>query len=120
MDKAYFRFKEHPGDLLRNSSLTELPNPKVNLEDFLIWFLGDYQSDTRVTYLDDLYKLLYNEFSTKADEKQFMEFCGKRSLPKLKAEIELTEHRLLNEAYQNFYFLISNNKIEIIGSNSLQ
>lgn len=45
MKKKYFRFKEHPGDLLRGTLIKELPNPEKEQDDFLLQFLPCYQTD---------------------------------------------------------------------------
>jgi hypothetical protein len=71
MSKVCFKYKSHPGDLLRNSEKTELPNPDSNLEDFLIWFLDNYQSDSRISYIDDLSKLVDDEFVDENDRVIF-------------------------------------------------
>jgi hypothetical protein len=114
MEKLYFRYKVHPGDFLRNSDVVELPNPNDNLEDFLIWFLRNYQSDNRITYIDDLYKLLHNEFSNESDKADFIKQIGTKSVAEIQEEISLVESELKSEAYENFYHLILSNKIEII------
>ncbi len=59
MRKIYFKCKTQPGDLLRDTSVVKLPDPETNLEDFLVWFLPDYQSSNDVAYLNDLAKMLY-------------------------------------------------------------
>ena len=116
IENVYFRYKEHPGDFFRDISPIELPNPKTNLEEFLVSFLKDYQGDSSVAYLDDLYKLLFDEFSNEVDQNKFIQLYGKRPIEALNAEIKLTEENLLAEAYKNFYFYLSNDKIEIIES----
>ncbi|MCI3936655.1 hypothetical protein MQX03_05560 [Chryseobacterium aahli] len=114
MTKIYFKFNEHPGDFLRNTDVIELPNPKGDLENFLVQFLKHYQSDEKVTYLDDLYKLLDNDFFEETDKNKFINFIGNKTESEIKNEIKLVENELINEAYQNFYNLIQTNKIQII------
>jgi len=114
MNKIYFKYKEHPGDLFRNTAVAEFPNPDENLEDFLVWFLTNYQSDSRVTYLNNLYKALHNEFTDESERVEFIKYSGKHTKQEIEKEIEITEQELKNESYQNFYSLILRNKIEII------
>lgn len=120
MEKLFFRYKVHPGDLLRNSDVVELPNPNDNLEDFLIWFLHKYQSDNRITYLDDLNKLLYDEFSSEEDRSIFIKQLGNKTDIEIQEEADLVENDLIIEAYKNFYHLLLSNKIEIVSSNEKQ
>jgi len=42
MNTISFKYKEHPGDLLRNTDIIRLPNSDDNLEDFFVWFLNNY------------------------------------------------------------------------------
>lgn len=114
MNTISFKYKQHPGDLLRNADLVQLPNPTENLEDFLVWFLNNYQSDDRVAYLDDLFKLLHNEFDDSTEEEKFIKMIGKKTEKEIEKEIKSVENVLKNEAYKNFYDLILNNKIELI------
>ena len=113
MNNIYFRYKEHPADLLRSTDIVELPNPEENLEEFLVWFLKNYQSDSQVTYLNDLYKLLHNDFTNESDEADFIEFSGKQTEKEIREEINLTELKLKNKGYQNFHELVQENKIEV-------
>ena len=39
MNNIYFKYKDHPGDFLRNTDVIELPNPQDDLENFLVQFL---------------------------------------------------------------------------------
>jgi len=91
----------------------ELPNPDENLEGFLIWFLRTYQSDSRVTYVDDLYKLLHNEFSNEEDRMELLQQVGTKTNIEIQEEIKLVEDELKKEAFENFYKLILSNKIEL-------
>ncbi len=117
MNKLYFKYKVHQGDFLRNTDIVELPNPNDNPEDFLIWFLSNYQSDNRIAYIDDLYKLLYNEFSTEEGKAEFINQIGPKTDKEIQEEINLIEDELKIEAYSNFYNLLLSNKIEIISDN---
>ncbi len=117
MKKILFRYNAHPGDLLRNTDVVELPNPNDNLEDFLIWFLHNYQSDNRITYIDDLNKLLQNEFSIEEDRADLIEQIGTKTDKEIQEEIHFVEKSLKAEAYQNFYHLLLSNKIEILSNN---
>lgn len=117
MKKLFFQYKVHPGDLLRNADIVELPNPKDNFEGFLVWFLNNYQSDNRIAYIDDLYKLLHNEFSSEEDRSDFIKQIGNKTAAEIEDEIDLVEDKLKVEAYKNFYHLLFSNKIEIVSSN---
>ena len=66
-----------------------------------------------MTYLNDLYKLLLNDFTTESDEADFIEFSWKQTEQEIKEEIGLVEQKLKKEAYQNFYELVRGNKIEV-------
>lgn len=114
MDKVYFRYKEHPGDVVRSADTIALPNPDEKLEDFLVWFLYNYQSDSRVAYVDDLFKLLYNEFSDNNEKEKFISIVGEKTEDCIREEIKFIENKLKNEAFNNFYNLVLNNKIELI------
>ena len=114
MNKVSFKYKEHPGDLLRSTDLVELPDPYKNTEEFLIWFLVNYNSDERVGYFNDLFKLLDKEFSDEVEEVKFLEIFGKQTDTEIRQEIAIVEDELRNAAFRNFYNLILNNKIEII------
>jgi hypothetical protein len=114
MKKILFKYKEHPGDLFRNTDVIELPNPDNNLEDFLIWFLDNYQSDKRIAHIDDLSKLVENEFLDENEKERFKNFIGNKTQEELLSEIELIENELKAEAFRNFYYLLLSNKIEIV------
>jgi len=114
MKKILFKYKEHPGDLFRNTDVIELPNPDNNLEDFLICFLDNYQSDKRIAHIDDLSKLVENEFLDENEKERFKNFIGNKTQEELLSEIELIENELKAEAFRNFYYLLLSNKIEIV------
>jgi hypothetical protein len=114
MKKILFKYKEHPGDLFRNTDVIELPNPDNNLEDFLICFLDNYQSDKRIAHIDDLSKLVENEFLDENEKERFENFIGNKTQEELLSEIELIENELKAEAFRNFYNLLLSNKIEIV------
>jgi len=114
MNNIYFKHKDHPGDFLRNTDVIELPNPQSDLENFLVQFLKHYQSDERVTYLDDLYKLLDNEFFNEEDKNKFIQLIACKNDQEIKNKIQLVESELKNEAFKNFYNLIQTKQIEII------
>lgn len=118
MEKVYFRYKEHPGDLFRNTEIRKLPDPQVDLEGFLIWFLNDYQSDDRIALLDDYYKILNDEFSVEEVYSRYPETTC-QSKDDISKEIKGMEKELLKEAYENFYTSIYSSRIEIIGRNEI-
>ena len=114
MNTISFKYKEHPGDLLRCTDVIQLPNPNEKLEDFLVCFLNNYQSDERVTYIDDLIKLLNNEFVDEIEKERLIKVIGNKTDKEIKEQIKSVENDLKNEAYNNFYNLILNKKIELI------
>ena len=114
MDTVYFKYKEHPKDLLRSTDTVKIPNPVDDLEGFLIQFLKCYQSDERVAYIEDLYKFIDDEFFDEADKNSFIEIIGNKNEQEIKAEIQRIETELKNEAYVNFYNLVQTKQIEII------
>ncbi len=114
MSKVFFRYKIHPGDLLRNTDFTELPNPDKNIEDFLIWFLDNYQSDKRIAHIDDLSKIVNEELEDKAEKGDINAIRSDKSKEELLSEIELIENELKAEAFKNFYHLLLSQKIEIV------
>jgi hypothetical protein len=114
MNNIYFKFKNHPGDFLRNTDVNELPNPQNDLENFLVQFLRSYQSDERVTYLDDLYKLLDDEFFNEEDKNKIIQISSCKTEQEIKNKIQQVENELKNEAFNNFYNLVQTKQIEII------
>ncbi len=114
MNTLSFKYKEHPGDFFRNTDITTLPNPQEDLESFLVQFLKKYQSDERVTYIDDLYKFLYDEFFNDEDKQEFIKRIGIKTEKEIKTEIQKIENELKNEAFSNFYNLVLTKQIEII------
>ncbi len=114
MKRVYFRYKTHPGDLLRNSNFMELPNPDKNLELFLIWFLDNYQSDKRIAHIDDISKIINDEFIDLDEKSNLKPIRVDKSKEELLIEITLVENELKAEAYKNFYHLLLSQKIEII------
>lgn len=114
MNKVYFKFKEHPGDFLRNTDSVELPNSQENMENFLVQFLTNYQSDEKVSYLDDLYKLLDNEFFNEEDKNKLIQLTNCKTDQEIKNKIQLVECELKNEAFGNFYNLVQTKQIEFI------
>ena len=114
MDTIKFKFNHHPGDFLRNTDITDLPNPDNDLQTFLLWFLKDYQSDDRIAYLDDLYKLFNDENPDDSNYYKYILDNGIKTKSQIKEEINLLEEKLKDEGYRNFYHLFLNRKIEII------
>lgn len=111
---VYFKFKQHPGDFLRSNIAIELPNPDEDLENFLVQFLKHYQSDERITYLDSLSKLLYNEFLNEEDKARFIKINGLKTSNEIIDEIQTIERKLKEEAFESFYNLILTKQIKII------
>ena len=116
MNIINFKYKEHPGDFLRNTDIIMLPNPEEDLESFLVQFLHHYQSDERVTFLDGLYKLIDDEFYPNEDTENFIKIIGNKSEQEIRKEILQIENELKNEGYTNFYNLVLTQQIEILGN----
>lgn len=115
-NKIYFKFNEHPGDLFRNRSIIELRDPENDLENFLVQFLKHYQSDERIAYVNDLYKLLYEEFYDEEDKIRFIKINGFKTSDEIIDEIQTIEHKLKEEAFENFYHLTITKRIDLIYS----
>jgi hypothetical protein len=92
----------------------ELPNPDKNLELFLIWFLDNYQSDKRIAHIDDISKIINDEFIDLDEKSNLKPIRVDKSKEELLIEITLVENELKAEAYKNFYHLLLSQKIEII------
>jgi hypothetical protein len=114
MNNIKFKFKDHPGDFFRSSDTITLPNPQDDLEFFLVQFLKHYQSDERVTYIDDLHKLIDNDFSNEEDKNDLIKVIGNKTEQEINHEIQIIESELKKEAYENFYNLVQTKQIEII------
>jgi sulfatase maturation enzyme AslB (radical SAM superfamily) len=115
MQTQFFRYKAHPGDFFRNTNPVKLPNPEEELEDFLVQFLPHYQSDERLASLDDLTKYLDNELLDETLIAKIKEHFGSDIQEQsIKKEIERLEKELIQDAYKNFYSLVSTNKIELL------
>lgn len=110
----FFRYINHPGDFFRNSEIVELPNPDKDLEKFLVWFLTNYQSDDRIAYLEDLYKIKNKEIHSDLEKSRFINEHDLKNDISIKKEIYSIEKKLKHEAYQNFYHLLLNKKIELV------
>lgn len=114
MKTIFFRFREHPGDLLRGTLDKKLPNPEEDLDDLLLQFLPCYQTDDTVAFLNDLYKLYNEEFGEEEEMLRFVKYIGGAKTKKeIQIKINEVENDLMMRAYQNFYQLILENKIEI-------
>ncbi|WP_289024288.1 hypothetical protein [uncultured Salegentibacter sp.] len=111
---TFFKFKKHPGDFFRNTDIIELPNPDNNLDDFLIWFLDCYQSDERIARVNDLSKLIENEFVDESEKSKFIKEIGEKGNTEILVDIKNIETELKNEAFKNFYKLLLKNEIEVI------
>lgn len=115
MENIKYRYKKLPGDFVRSTAILELPNPNKELENFLVQFLPHFQSDERVTYADDLYKLLDDDFYFEEDKIEFINTSGIiNSEKEIKEEIQIVMKELIDSAYKNFYSLVLTNEIEII------
>lgn len=113
MKNIYIKFRKHPGDVFRNTEKSIIPNPIKNQEDFLVNFLTHYQSDQRIADLDDLYKVLYNEFSDEIYENTLLNQKEIDTKTDLQNQIDELEEELMREAYRNFYEWILVGRIEV-------
>ncbi len=89
-------------------------DPKEDLENFLIWIHPWFQSDEDVAYINYLYKLYYDEFKSEEAKNEVLPFCELEAKEEIMEEISCKYDKLKKEAYENFYHLVMENKIEII------
>ena len=78
MKNILFKFKKLPSDLLRGTSTLQLPDPEKDLDTFLVQFLPLYQTDNTVSYVNDLYKLLDDDFQDDDDLIKFINFLNSK------------------------------------------
>ncbi len=108
----FFKYKNHPGDLFRDTSIQSLPDFEKDKESFWIWFLPNYSTSKTVSYLNDLYKWvedIHDGFVNSKFERQF----GRMTLDEINEQIKCTEDRLDLESLMNFYKLINHQEIEL-------
>jgi len=110
--QVYFRFREHPGYLFRDTDLLELPDPDKDQDSFLVQFLPNYQSSQTVAYLNDLYKL--RDYDSDEDRANIIDRVGDLTSEEVENEIDSVTQVLYFDALINFYDLVLNNKIEIV------
>jgi hypothetical protein len=110
-----FKFKQHPGDLMRDASIKPIPDPIKEQEDFWLWFHPCYQSSQDIADLDDLYKLLHDECDDDdLLENEFYEPYTALSKPELQKVIDEYEMGITADCFENFYQLVASGMIEII------
>ena len=107
-----FRFKEHPGDLLRNTSISLLP--EMGSEDFVISFYPCYQNSQDVANLNDLYKIWYDELSDEDDHNIFINEFRNNTKEDINRLIHEYEFKINHDCCQHFYHLVRTGTIEII------
>ena len=114
--KVYFRFKNHPGDLFRDTSIQSLPDPIHEQEAFWVWFHPCYQISDDVSELNDLYKLLHDEDfdeDFKSDNSWYVYYSA-MSKEEIKSAIAEYELAITHQSLENFYRLVRNGEVEII------
>src|SRR5690625_344046 len=109
---VYFQYKNPPGDLFRNTDIIEFPD--MESEEFLVWFLPNYQGDFNVAFLNDLYKLYYDEFDKEDEKQDFLNHYDFKNKTEIKNEISVVEKELKQNALENFYRLVRNGEVRII------
>jgi len=119
---THFRYKKHPGDLFRNTSVRLLPHPYKNQEDFWVWFHPSYHRSEDISDLGDLYKQLhetsYQENTTAASKN---EQCHREaSKERLFEEIKSLEQKIYQDCFENFYLLIIEGRIELIDNHQIE
>ena len=113
MEKIYFKYNEQTKDWFWDEKTHALPNPQKDIQQFLNWFLKDYETDKRVLYLKDLYKI--RSKSLKIEEEQEIKLKYKlKPESEVEEEIKNLEENLRLEACENFYELLMQNKIKIV------
>lgn|SRR5699024_7136474 len=108
----YFKYKNHPGDLLRDDSVQRLPNFNTEKEDFRVWFHPDYSGSETVAYLNDLYKWL-DEKLDEEEEQKFLQYYGAMTKEEIEVEIERTEAVLDLESLEGFWRMVEIGKVLI-------
>lgn len=112
---THFRYKKHPGDLFRNTSIQLLPHPYKNQSDFWVWFHPSYHRSEDIADLSELYKQLHDfsgkEGTTKANQELCYTGISKERLAK---DIKLLEHKIYQDCFENFYLLVIEGHIELI------
>lgn len=114
MKQTYFKFNNHPGDLFRNQELVLLPNYEDDLERFWVSFLDNYQSDYRIASIDDLSKLINDELENDNQRAKLFSQFEIASIDDAKRKLAIIEDCLKREAFENFYKLVAENKIQIV------
>lgn len=107
-----FRFKEHPGDLLRNTSISHLP--EMASDDFVISFHPCYQNSQDIANLNDLYKIWYDELSDEDDDNIFINEFRDKTKEDINRIIHEYECKINHYCCQHFYHLVRTGTIEII------
>lgn len=114
--KMYFRFKKHPSDLLRDTSIQPLPDPVREQETFWVWFHPCFQISDDVSELNDLYKILHDEEfdeDFKADNPWY-DYYSSMSKEEIISAIAEYEQAITHQSLENFYRLVRNGEVEII------
>ena len=114
--KLRFRFKIHPGDLFRDTSIQEMPDPYNDQEQFWVWFHPRFQSSQDIYELNNLYKLLHDEEFDEdfIEDNDWYDHYSSLDEKKLKSEIQKLETEITADCYENFYRLVRDELIEII------
>lgn len=115
---THFRYKKHPGDLFRDTSVQLLPHPYKNQSEFWVWFHPSYHRSEDIADLNELYKQLHNFSCREEITEANPELCY-TGIPKerITEEIKLLEHKIYQDCFENFYLLIIEGHIELIENN---
>lgn len=113
MEKIYFKYNEQPENMFWDEKIHSLPNPQKDIQQFLNWFLKDYETDKRVLCLKDLYKIKSKALKAEEEQEIKLKYNLKPELP-VEEEIKTLEGNLRLEACENFYELLMQNKIKIV------
>jgi hypothetical protein len=117
MQKVHFRYRVHPGDVLRNTERIALPNPETDPEGFLVQFLRNYTSDPRLSSIDEISKFIFDEFEEIHQQEACILKHGLSSKAHARSIISALETELKSEAYHNFYHVLLSDGIEITYTN---
>lgn len=118
---THFRYKKHPGDLFRNTSVQLLPHPYKNQEDFWVWFHPFYHRSEDISDLGDLYKQLHDTPCQETRVSSKNELCYSAvSKERLFEEIKSLEQKIYQDCFENFYLLIIEGRIELLESHQIE
>lgn len=104
-----FRFKAHPGDLMRDTSVQKIPDHDKEQDSFWLFFHPQFQNSKDVYELNNLYKVLYKE----GLDEDFIQDNDWYERHKSLDE-EALKKQITADCFENFYRLLRDQMIEIL------